>query len=75
MGRRLRGKTGYVVCTSTSNEAAQTFLNAFEETFEYLGMNYGGHVHADCGNGYIPNEYIEDVNKFVKLVKLSGSSV
>jgi len=75
VGRRLRGKTGYVVCTSTSNEVVPTFLNVFKETFEYLGMNYGGHVHANCGNGYTPNEYIEDVDKFVELVKLSDPSV
>lgn len=68
-GHRLRKKTGYVVCTSTRNQASQSFLNAFKETFEYLGMNYGGYVHANCENGYSPNEYTEDVKKFVKLVK------
>lgn len=69
IGRRLRKKTGYIVCTSISNEADQSFLNSFKNTFEYLGMNYGGHVHANCENGYTPNEYMEDVTKFVKLVK------
>ncbi len=74
IGRRLRKKTGYVVCTSTSNEANQSFMNTFKDTFEYLGMNYGGHVHANCENGYSPNKYIEDVNKFVKLVKCKDIS-
>jgi len=69
MGRRLRNKSGYVVCTSISDEADQSFINAFKDTFEYLGMNYGGHVHANCENGYSPGSYIEDVDKFVKLVK------
>ena len=69
MGRRLRGKIGYVVCTSISSQADPTFLNAFKGTFEYLGMNYGGHVHANCENGYHPDGYIKDVNKFVELVK------
>ncbi len=69
MGRRLRNKSAYVVSTSISSEADQSFINAFRDTFEYLGMNYGGHVHANCENGYNPSEYIEDVNKFVKLVK------
>ncbi len=67
MGRRLRKKTGYIACTSTSNKADRSFLNSFKDTFEYLGMNYGGHVHANCENGYNPSEYIEDVKKFVKL--------
>ncbi len=69
MGQRLRNKSGYIVCTSTSNEAAPSFLNSFKDTFEYLGMNYGGHVHANCENDYSPGEYIEDVERFVKLFK------
>jgi len=71
IGRRLRKKTGYIVCTSVSNEAAPSFLNSFKDTFEYLDMNYGGHVHANCEKGYSPNEYIEDVSTFVKAVKCS----
>lgn len=71
IGRRLRKKTGYVVCTSISSEVDSSFLNSFKSTFEYLGMNYGGHVHANCENGYIPNEYMEDVTRFLKLVKCS----
>ncbi|MCF6324474.1 MAG: NAD(P)H-dependent oxidoreductase [Gammaproteobacteria bacterium] len=73
-GRKLRDKTGYVVCTSTSDVANQSFLNIFKDTFEYLGMNYGGYVHANCANGYSPNEYREDVSKFVELVKCSDLS-
>lgn len=69
IGRRLRNKTAYIVCTSISNEADQSFLNAFKDTFEYLGMNYGGHVHANCENGYVPDDYMNDVSKFVELVK------
>jgi len=69
IGRRLRKKNGYVVCTSISSEADSSFLNSFKDTFEYLGMNYGGHVHANCENGYIPNEYVEDVTQFLNLVK------
>ena len=61
VGRRLRNKTAYIVCTSISNEADQSFLNSFKNTFEYLGMNYGGHVHANCENGYIQDDYMEDV--------------
>jgi len=71
IGRRLRKKTGYIVCTSASSEADSAFLGAFKSTFEYLGMNYGGHIHADCENGYIPDEYMEDVTQFLKLVKFS----
>jgi multimeric flavodoxin WrbA len=70
-GRALRGKTGYVVCTSISLEADQSFLSSFKNTFEYLGLKYGGHVHANCSDGYIAHHYIDDVDYFVQLVKNS----
>ncbi|MEH6456519.1 MAG: flavodoxin family protein [Cocleimonas sp.] len=69
IGRELRTKNAFVVCTSISNEADRSFLNSFKDTFEYLGMVYRGHLHANCENGYIPNEYKEDVDKFIELVK------
>ena len=69
IGRELRKKTAYVVCTSISNEADRSFLNSFKDTFGYLGMEYGGDVHANCENGFNPNEYKEDVEKFIQSVK------
>ncbi|WP_409526101.1 flavodoxin family protein [Nitrincola sp. MINF-07-Sa-05] len=68
VGRRLRGKVGYVVCTSISEEADSSFINSFKDTFTYLGMKYGGHVHANCDGGYVPELYIEDVRRFVTIV-------
>ena len=41
-GRRLRGKTGYVVCTSVGEDPAAEFIGVFSETFAYHGMRYGG---------------------------------
>jgi len=67
-GRALRGKVGYVVCTSISPEADASFVNAFKDTFGYLGMKYGGHIHADCGEGYIESQYMNDVENFIQLV-------
>jgi multimeric flavodoxin WrbA len=46
-GRRLRGKKAYVVCTSISNEPSVAFMDAFRETFDYLGMHFGGVVHVN----------------------------
>ena len=69
IGRRLRSKTAYIVCTSISSDADSSFLNALKDTFEYLGMSYGGHIHANCENGYIHNNYQEDVEAFVASVK------
>lgn len=69
MGRRLRGKTAYIVCTSISCDADSAFLGSLTNTFEYLGMRYGGYVHANCENGYVPDNYREDVNSFVHSIK------
>ncbi|MCF6224795.1 MAG: NAD(P)H-dependent oxidoreductase [Xanthomonadales bacterium] len=68
-GRGLRNISAYIVCTSTSPQADPSFLTAFKNTFEYLGMNYAGHVHANCENGYKPEEYRDSVNNFVRLVE------
>ena len=51
-GRRLRGKTGYVVCTSIYDEIPASFLGAFRDTFDYLGMRFGGYAHANCSDGF-----------------------
>ena len=69
IGKRLRNKTAYIVCTSISDNADSSFINSFKSTFEYLGMNYGGHVHANCENGYNQVEYEEDVEKFIKSIQ------
>ena len=41
-GRRLRGKNAYVVCTSISHDASGPFMDAFLETFNYLGCTLAG---------------------------------
>ena len=69
IGRKLRNKTAYIVCTSISNDADSSFITSLKDTFEYLGMSYGGYTHANCENGYIPAEYEADVARFVCLVE------
>jgi multimeric flavodoxin WrbA len=56
-GRRLRGKKAYVLCTSINAEPSSAFAGAFLETFEYLGMQYAGLVHANCQDGYLPAQH------------------
>ena len=67
-GRKLRGKTGYVVCTSVYDEVSAPFTEAFQGTFKYLGMEYGGCVHANCSDGYKSEGYDDEVRAFVKRV-------
>ncbi len=68
-GRRLRGKTGYVVCTSISDEPSPAFTEAFRETFAYLGMHFGGLVHVNCENGYRPAVHDPEAAQFAVLVR------
>ena len=74
-GRRLRGKTGYVVCTSICEEPATEFMSAFVETFRYLGMPFGGAVHADCREGYSPAVHDPQAAGFASLVKRAVRAV
>lgn len=65
-GRQLRGITAYVLCTSIEDEVTPAFIDAFRETFNYLGMRYGGLMHANCRDGYAPGCYEDDVNAFIR---------
>ena len=71
-GRRLRGKTAFVVCTSICEAAAPEFVGTFSETFGYLGMRFGGVLHANCQNGYEPGNYQRDIREFVARVARAG---
>jgi multimeric flavodoxin WrbA len=73
-GRRLRGKNAYVVCTSISDDAAEAFMSAFRETFEYLGMHFGGAVHINCRDGYLPAAHDSAAVAFAALVRNGGSA-
>ena len=68
-GRRLRGKNGYVVCTSACDEPSVEFLGAFVETFRYLGMHFGGVVHVNCRDGYAPAVHDSEALAFAALVR------
>jgi multimeric flavodoxin WrbA len=72
-GRRLRGKKAYVACTSISDEPSVAFVDAFRETFGYLGMHFGGMVHVNCLDGYMPAVHDSEALKFATLVR--GRSV
>jgi multimeric flavodoxin WrbA len=68
-GRRLRGKTAYVVSTSISDEPSAAFIAAFRETFDYLGMRFGGVAHVNCQDGYLPAAHDPMALQFAALVK------
>ncbi|MDR2213527.1 MAG: flavodoxin family protein [Pseudomonadales bacterium] len=68
-GRKLRGKRGYVVCTSVFDEVSPTFISAFRETFEYLGMTFGGFLHVNCKENFNATNHKNDIDAFVALIK------
>ena len=68
-GRRLRGKRAYLVCTSIYDEAAPSFMNAFLDTFSYLGMQYGGVGHVNCRDGYNPAIHERVAVEFAQRVR------
>ena len=71
-GRRLRGKKAYVICTSISDEPSAAFLGAFRETFDYLGMTFGGIIHAKCEDGYEPAHHDGNALRFAALVRTAS---
>jgi multimeric flavodoxin WrbA len=72
-GRRLRGKSAYVVCTSVREEPSPHFVGAFQDTFEYLGMLFGGVLHVDCTEGYRPARHQALTQNFVdEVIRTSG---
>jgi multimeric flavodoxin WrbA len=71
-GRRLRGKTGHIVCTSVYDNAPASFLETLTATYTYLGMHVGGMVHANCHGGYTPAAHQEGVAAFVSRVSASA---
>lgn len=74
-GRKLREKNGFVVATSISQLVAPAFKQSFIDTFGYLGMNFGGSLHANCADGFDGTAYKADVEAFVELIRNSGSRI
>jgi multimeric flavodoxin WrbA len=68
-GRQLRGKNAFIVCTSICEEPSPAFVTAFRETFDYLGMKFGGVAHINCENGYSPAVHEADASTFSARVR------
>jgi multimeric flavodoxin WrbA len=73
-GRRLRAKIAYVVCTSICDEPSPAFMGAFRETFDYLGMTFGGTVHVNCTDGYLSAVHDAEASAFATLVRGAAPS-
>ena len=71
-GRQLRGKTGFVVCSSVYDAPCPPFIGAFKDTFAYLGMRFGGCINANCKEGYDAARFAEQVAVFTRELKAGG---
>jgi multimeric flavodoxin WrbA len=67
-GRRLRGKTGHIVCTSIYENAPAPFVDALTATFAYLGMRSGSIVHANCTDGFSKASCEPGIAAFVRAL-------
>jgi multimeric flavodoxin WrbA len=72
-GRRLRGKRAYVVCTSVYDEAPASFVAAFADTFNYLGMRFEGVAHANCHDGYVPARHDAGAVAFAQRIRSAAA--
>jgi multimeric flavodoxin WrbA len=70
-GRRLRGKTGHIVCTSIYDSAPTPFVTALTATFAYLGMHTGAVAHANCSEGYSRSNCESEIAAFSRLIDAS----
>src|SRR5580698_10818856 len=68
-GRRLRGKNAYVVCTSISDDPSGAVRDAFIETFNYLGMHFGGVAHVNWREGFLPDLHDSMATGFAEQVR------
>ena len=71
-GRQLRGKRAFILSTSIQTEVSAHFVGALRETFEYLGIHYGGCLHADCKDGYAADNCTADIQRFVVALKAAA---
>lgn len=67
--RLLKTKCAYVLCTSIYEEVPKPFIAAFQMTFDYLGVRFGGCLHANCENGYAALSYESDIVDFVARIR------
>lgn len=74
-GRRLRGKTAFVACTSIDADPSTAFVQAFRDTFDYLSMRFGGLAHVNCQDGYSPAAHDPQALEFARVIRDGGGAI
>ena len=60
-GRRLRGKSCFVLATGTDDSAPQCFAQPFRLTCDYLAMRYLGMLYCKCDPDFDKEQHIEKI--------------
>lgn len=68
LGRQLRGKSMAVMSIASDDHIKPGFLMPFQETANYLGMNWVGHVHAWQQEGQLAIAATQDLDSFLTLI-------
>jgi len=71
LGRAFRTKKAFIVTTSVHKEADNTFIDTFTKTFDYLGISYGGYIHACCKELFDASQHQTEISNFTHLIKAS----
>ncbi len=69
VGRQLRGKQLYTISSSSDSTVYACFLEAFELTAKYLGMDYDGYLYGWIENEEIPKSLIPALKSFIDKLK------
>lgn len=64
-GRQLRGMEMTSISSSNDSRFYEGFEMPFENSANYLGMSYNGHLHTWVENGLVPTEVKNNINAFV----------
>ena len=67
LGRQLRsGKKMFSIACSSDSVEYDEFIMPFKNTAEYLGMEYGGHLHSWVVDDAIPSAILGKIDLFCK---------
>ena len=69
LGRQFRGKSMYLISSSSDSEVYDCFVDAFKLTADYLGMEFKGNLYGWMEEGQIPEEVVKKVIFFSDKLK------
>ena len=68
LGRKLRGVKCSVIATGVQPELPSCFLQQFQLTFEYMGMELVNHHYACCPEDFLIQEHKHEIQGFIQNV-------